>query len=210
MASRKRRSVTYGEDNSEPKVAAPTICSLPIEGVNPAFDPNKALLRRLFFLNEDRNKYVSVAFYPAQGYTAHVEFGATKTAPLILTEQHFTTLSEHLQGLIMALCADEYYRTGVHDNFSIASGGSYKTAAMHIGFSKHRKQLMFKLSELQYLNSIMHIITNQLARYNGAMMDVLTYSISATASNEYIEPQPHYSKHIQYPQLYEELKAFTL
>jgi hypothetical protein len=56
----------------------------------------------------------------------------------------------------------------------------------------------------------MHIVTNQLARYSGAMMDVMTYSIFATAPSEYIEPQPHYSKQIQYPQLYEELKAITL
>ena len=69
-----------------------------------------------------------MAFYPAQGYTAHVEFGTAKAAPLILSEQHFTMLTEHLRGLIMALCADEYYRTGVQDNFSIVTGGSYKTA----------------------------------------------------------------------------------
>ena len=56
----------------------------------------------------------------------------------------------------------------------------------------------------------MHIVTNQLARYSGAMVDVMTYSISALASSEYIEPQPYYSKQIQYPQLYEELKAVTL
>jgi len=50
----------YEEDNNEPTVAAPTICSIPIEGINPTFDPNRALLRRVIFLNEDRNKYVSV------------------------------------------------------------------------------------------------------------------------------------------------------
>jgi hypothetical protein len=65
------------------------------------------------------------------------------------------------------------------------------------------------MHELQYLSSIIHII-NQLERYNEAMMDVMTYSISALTSSGYIEPQPHYSKHIQYPQLYEELKAFIL
>jgi len=72
------------------------------------------------------NKYVSVPFYPAQGYTAHVEFGTAKAAPLIPSEQHFTTLTEHLPRLIMALCADDYYNTGVHDNFWIVTGGPYK------------------------------------------------------------------------------------
>jgi len=86
MSARKRR-LTYEEDGqgftsadfetfrSKRDVTAPAIdiCSLPIEGISPTFDPNRALLRRLFFL-EDRNKYVSVAFYPTQGYAAHVEF----------------------------------------------------------------------------------------------------------------------------------------
>jgi hypothetical protein len=33
---------------------------------NPAFDPKKVLIRRLFFTNQERNKYVSVGFYPAR------------------------------------------------------------------------------------------------------------------------------------------------
>ena len=42
---------------------------------NPAFDPKRVLLRRLFFINEDRTKYVSVGFYPARDYLPQVEFG---------------------------------------------------------------------------------------------------------------------------------------
>ena len=66
------------------------------------------------------------------------------------------------------------------------------------------------MHELQYLSSIIQIVSDQLARYSAAMMDVVTYSISALSSSDYIEPQPYYSKHIQYPQLYEELKVFIL
>jgi len=147
-----------------------------------------------------------VALYPAQGYTAHVEFGTAKAAPLSLTEQQFNTLTEHLPGLLGALCADEYFNTGVQNNFWITTGCSYNTAWMHLGLGKRNKTFVFKQHELQYLNSIMYIISNQLARYSGAMMDVMAYSISALLSSEYIDPQPHYSKQIQYPQLYEELK----
>jgi hypothetical protein len=53
-------------------------------------------------------------------------------------------------------------------------------------------------------------VANQLVRYSGAMVDVMNYSTADLASSEFIEPQPHYSKQIQYPQLYEELKALTL
>jgi hypothetical protein len=210
MASRKRRDVTYGEEEVAAAAAAPNICPLPIEGINPALDTNRALLRRVFFLNDDHSKYCSVSFYPTQGYAPLVEFGTAKNAPLRLTEQHFTMLTEHLQRFLTALCADDYYRTDVIDNFHMVTGGSYRTVFMLQGLSKKRKQFVFKMHELQYLSSIMHIVTDQLARYSAAMMDVVSYSISALPSNEYIEPHPSYSKHIQYPQLYEEIKAFIL
>jgi hypothetical protein len=70
---------------------------------------------------------------------------------------------------------------------------------MHLGLGKRNKYLVLKLSELLYLNYIMNIVSNQLARYSRAMVDVMTYSISAMASSEFTEPQPHYSKQILYP-----------
>jgi hypothetical protein len=140
-----------------------------------------------------------VAFYLERGYTALVEFGAAKSAPLRLTEQYFTTLIEHQPGLIQALYADDYYFTGVHDSFWITTRGSYKTACMHLGFGKHAKTLTLKLSELQYLNYILYIVANQVARYSGTMVNVINYSLSAMASNEFLELQPHYSKQIQHP-----------
>jgi hypothetical protein len=117
-----------------------------------------------FFLNEDRKKYVYVAFYSAQGYTAHVEFGTAKAAILKLTQQQFTMLNEHLPGLIGALCADDYYNTGVYDSSWITTGGSYKTIWIFLGLGKRNKQFVFKLPEPQYLNSIMNIVSYQLAR----------------------------------------------
>ena len=42
---------------------------------NPAFDPKRVLLRSLFFINEDRTKYVSFGFYPARDYLPLAEFG---------------------------------------------------------------------------------------------------------------------------------------
>ena len=41
---------------------------------NPAFDPKRVLLRRLFFINEYRTKYVSVDFYPARDYLTLFDF----------------------------------------------------------------------------------------------------------------------------------------
>jgi hypothetical protein len=73
MASRKRRTVpqeyTGGLGLIRPRrkaAAEPNISTLPIEGMSPILDPNRALLRRVLFLNEDRNKYIC-GILPATG-----------------------------------------------------------------------------------------------------------------------------------------------
>ena len=44
--------------------------------VNPAFDPQKGVLTRLFFINGDKTNYMSVGFYTARDYNLLVEFSA--------------------------------------------------------------------------------------------------------------------------------------
>ena len=45
---------------------------------NPAFDPKRVLLRRLFFIKEDRTKYVSVGTYAAGDYLPLVQLGVLR------------------------------------------------------------------------------------------------------------------------------------
>jgi hypothetical protein len=60
MDSRKRRNVLEKEGINEPRAfAAPNICTLSIEGINPTLDPNRALLRRVFFLNDDHTNFAA-------------------------------------------------------------------------------------------------------------------------------------------------------
>ena len=79
----------------EELVPTPNICTYWPN--NPAFDPNSVLLRRLFFINEDRTKYVSVGFYPARDYLPLIEFGILRRAggpkTLILSDEHVDALS---------------------------------------------------------------------------------------------------------------------
>ena len=173
MSARKQR-LTYKEDGqafnfpdfetsrSKRDVMAPVIdiCSLHIEGISPTLHPNPALLRRVFFLNEDQTKYVSVAFYPTQGYAAHVEFGAAKAAPIRLTEQQVTALAEDLHRLCDSLCANIHYTSDVHDGFKINMTGTYRIARMNLGLGKHNKHIAFKLQDLRYLDNIVYIIMN--------------------------------------------------
>jgi hypothetical protein len=175
-----------------------------------ALDPNRALLRRVFFLNEERNKYISVAFYPQQGYTVLVELEAAKSAPLKQSEYQFTNVIEHVPAQIQAICADEYYVSYIGDNFKVVTGSSYQTAKFLLGLGKKKKEIVLKLHELIYINNILYLLVNQVARYDEAAVDVASYSTTLMASTEFIEPQPHYNKQIQYSQLYDELKTMFL
>ena len=47
-------------DSKRPHPDLQDICSTP--------DTNRVVLRRAFFLNEDKSRYVSVGFYPAHNY----------------------------------------------------------------------------------------------------------------------------------------------
>ena len=70
-------------------------------------DPNRALLRPVFFIAEDKSKYVSVAYYPASDYQPLAEFGGAKKLPLLLDAQQQQTMAENNA----ALCYAVYERT---------------------------------------------------------------------------------------------------
>ena len=77
--------------------------------VNPAFDPKRVLLRRLFFINENRTKYVSVGFYPALAYLPLVEFGVVWRGDgpkdIILSDKEVNAMAEGLPKLCDAMCS---------------------------------------------------------------------------------------------------------
>jgi len=85
-----------------PKTPEIDICSYSIEGISPAFDPNRALLRSVFFLDENRTRYVSVAFYPSMSYMPMVVFGGSKIGPIRLSVQQVMALVEHLPRRVRA------------------------------------------------------------------------------------------------------------
>ena len=70
MTSRRKRSATPVNSPAARKKRMeelePNICTYWPN--NLAFDPKRVLLRLLFFINEDRTKYVSVGFYPVRDY----------------------------------------------------------------------------------------------------------------------------------------------
>jgi len=143
------------------------ICSYSIEeGISLAFDPNRALLRSVFFLDENRTRYVSVAFYPSMSYMPMVEFGGSKIGPIRLSAQQVMALVEHLPRLCDARCTNAHYTSGTHDRFGISTT-THRTARMHLS---QGTRITFKLPDLRYLNTIMPIVrsTSEIhQRYDG-------------------------------------------
>ena len=74
----------------------------------PAFDPSRVLLRRVFFLNDEKSRYVSVGFYPAHNYQQLVEFGGTRFLPLVLPADYVNIVAERLPGLVETMCRNEH------------------------------------------------------------------------------------------------------
>ena len=68
-----------------------------------------AILGRIYFLNEERTRYVSVGFYPSDNYQVLVEFGGPRIVPIRLAEHYFRTLMEALPALCDAMQCGELY-----------------------------------------------------------------------------------------------------
>jgi len=74
---------------------------------NPAFDAKRVLLRLMFFINEDKTKYVSVGYYPARDYQPLVEFGAIRrggSKSLILNDEKVDAVAECLPSIPDSMC----------------------------------------------------------------------------------------------------------
>jgi len=99
-------SAAAGDNGGEPP--KPVDACTCLEG-QLLFDPNNVLLRRVFFLDPEKTKYISVGFYPARNYQPMVEIGSPKSTPIALTDQHVKTLSEHLPAQIDALWRGDFY-----------------------------------------------------------------------------------------------------
>src|SRR5262245_16175832 len=87
--SARRRTRRHQQQPREDPVAAAPFSAL-------ADGPPRVLLRRVFFLNSDRTRYLSVGFYPALHYLPLVEFGGARLKPILLNAHLVRTLATHL------------------------------------------------------------------------------------------------------------------
>jgi len=90
-----RQLSTIYEDSSNIGLPDPTSVPAPPPELDTCLDdvstvlanPNRAMLRLVFFIAEDKSKFVSVAYFPARGDQPLAEFGGAKKLPLLLDAQ---------------------------------------------------------------------------------------------------------------------------
>ena len=120
----------------------------------------RVLLRRVYFLNEERSRYVSVGFYPSDNYQVLAEFGGPRIAPITHTEHHVRTLVEALPALCDAMQRDELY-TRKDGSFRLRSSKTHSCARMY----RDKKGVSFNLTDLRYMMSMLHMAEAQQSHY---------------------------------------------
>ena len=146
----------------------------PFWPASPAFDPQRVLLRRIFFINSDRTKYVSVGFYPAPDYQPLVEFGAIRrggSKSIVLKDEHIDTLADSLPKMLVSVCNGE--GTGAS-----CVRGAFRLSPpkkLRIGKTVFRHAVLsLTILDPEYLARIFRIVQQQLRDYTTALPDVLS------------------------------------
>jgi len=83
-------------------------------------------------------------------------------------------------------------------NFRLNTTGSYRGGRLYLD----KQYISLRLVDLQYLSRMFHVIQIQLNAYILSLPDVVAYTTTVYTSVNFIA-----SKHILYPQLFEELKT---
>lgn len=169
-------------------------------------NPERVCLRRVYFLNKEHSKYLSLGFYPERNYLPCVEFGAPRQTPVVLTSYFVYTLTVHLPKLCENMRNKEPYKC--HELlFKLQTCGDDCAKLSFDGSA-----ITLKMAELNYLLLNMGTIESQLARYSLAHNDVIEYVnlTNATNADTFVQPKNGACNFVLYDILFEELQNNTL
>ena len=133
----------------------------------------RVLLRRVYFLNEGRTRYVSVGFYPSVNYQVLIDFGGPLIALITLTEHHFRTLMEALPALCEAMQHGELY-TRKDGDFRLRSSKTNNRAKLYCD----KKSVRFTLTDLRYMLTMLHMVEAQQSQYILPQADVMSFAFA--------------------------------
>jgi hypothetical protein len=203
----KDASLQVGEPQSKRVLLTPSLedCTFATEWISPAPDTKKILLRRLFFINPDNTKFVSVGFHASSAYLPLAEFGGSKITSILLSQDYLNLFASHLHDLLQAMCENKPYSFISDDRaFKVLVIGKNNHLAR---MSLNKQFLLFKQPEIRYLLGMIHILQLQLASFSQAQQDVVKYAAKSLLSDTFelqetdaVLPLPFYF------QLYQELK----
>jgi hypothetical protein len=131
-----------------------------------------------------------------------IEFGGANLLPVILNEQRLTLISEHLPELCEAMCRSERF-TFKRRNVSTVVRGETKLLPDCLD----KRFVIYKLGELKYLMTILHIAQELVCSFTVTRDDVSSYAASASCYTEFVEPKTLSSTDIPYVRLFNELKT---
>jgi hypothetical protein len=163
----------------------------------------RVLLRRLYFLNSNRSKYVCLGFYPNRGYRAFFELGGVRQAPVVLTPSLIPSLALHLPKLCDHLDKGEQYKCNV------MSFRMQTVAEISAKIVLDHTSVTLRLHELQYLVLNLTTLANQVARFKLAAADVSAYVQIAVGAVNFVPPKESSILYVQYDVLFEEINKYV-
>ena len=176
---------------------------------NPAFHPKRVLLCRLFFINEDRTRYVSVGFYSARDYLPLVEFGVFRRCggpkTLILSNIQVEAMAEGFPCYGTPCLLSRRVLGCESGAFRLDVTRSRHTARLYV--DSH--YISLTLQDIDYLSRMFSDMQQQLRDYIGALQDVLPNVTATLTSVTYVKPSPDANKNIKFPNLYKDLITFV-
>jgi len=138
-------------------------------GVNT--QPGRVFLRRVYFVNNERSKYVAAGFYPNRNYEACVEFGGARRTPVVLTSYYLSTFAQRLPKLCENMCNHQPY-TCKELLFRLQTTKSCVAKLIY-----NKNSVSFKPNEFNYLMATIDLFAKQLARQSGKKLrNVLRHS----------------------------------
>ena len=161
--------------------------------------PERAFLRRLYFLNKQHSKYISLGFYPNHDNLPHVEIGSSKSVSIVLTPYLFSTLAFHLPKLCEHVCKSIPYKYS-------EMGFQLRTTGKMVRVKLNKNSIVLHNEELNYLLINMMVLQNHLARYEMCTSDLKEYITQVVNAKTFVVPH-NASPYLLYDVLFDEIRG---
>jgi hypothetical protein len=166
-----------------------------------AAPPEAGVLRRIYFLNKDRSRFISIGYYPDRNYKPYVEIGGVKCG-VILSAYYFTSLVNHLPKLAEHLSKDQAFRCD-EETFHLRLLDGKRCVTIQCD------GLRISIGEnyVNFLLSNSTVLLYQLGRYVFATSDVQSYAAKCTNNSSFVHPRDSVSQYVLYDAICDELNS---